>query len=76
METPPLPLGIYRHYKGHEYEVLGVAHHSETLEALVVYKARYDSEEFGPDALWVRPLAMFTEIVEIEGKTIPRFQRL
>lgn len=76
METPLLPLGIYRHYKGHEYEVLGVAHHSETLEALVVYKARYDSTEFGPDALWVRPLAMFTEIVEIEGKTIPRFQRL
>ena len=76
MNTDTIEPGLYRHYKGHEYEVLGVAHHSETLEALVVYKARYDSEEFGPDALWVRPLAMFTETVESGGKTVPRFQRL
>ena len=65
--------GKYRHYKENYYEVLGVAHHSETLEPLVVYKALYDSPEFGSNALWVRPLAMFTENVEVEGKLMPRF---
>lgn len=53
--------GRYRHYKGKEYEVLGVARHSETHEELVVYRARYDSKEFGDHALWVRPLASFME---------------
>lgn len=65
--------GTYRHYKGKEYEVLGVARHSETLEPLVVYRALYKSEEFGPDALWVRPLSMFTETILVDGKEIPRF---
>ncbi len=68
-----LRLGIYRHYKGREYEVIGTAHHSETLEPLVVYRACYESEEFGPDALWVRPLAMFTETVTVDGTEVPRF---
>lgn len=68
-----IKLGKYRHYKGKYYEVLGVAHHSETLEPLIVYKELYDSPEFGNTALWVRPLAMFVENVEIEGKLIPRF---
>ncbi|MDN0081939.1 DUF1653 domain-containing protein [Crenobacter sp. SG2305] len=63
-----LPAGIYRHYKGALYEVLGVAHHSETEEPLVVYRALYG--EFG---LWTRPLAMFTENVTIDGAPIPRF---
>ena len=47
--------GKYQHYKGNYYEVIGVARNSETLEELVVYRALYNSEEFGPSALWVRP---------------------
>ncbi len=64
-----IKLGKYRHYKGKEYEVLGVAKHSETLEYLVVYRALY-----GDGELWVRPLAMFSEKVEIDGKKISRFE--
>jgi hypothetical protein len=63
--------GRYRHYKGNEYTVLGVARHSETLEALVVYR-----QEYGDRGLWVRPAAMFVETVEIGGTTTPRFQYL
>jgi hypothetical protein len=61
--------GRYRHYKGHEYTVLGVARHSETLEELVVYR-----QEYGDHGLWVRPAAMFLETVELEGKKVPRFR--
>lgn len=64
-----LKLGRYRHYKGNEYEVIGVAKHSETLEELVVYRALY-----GDYSLWVRPKAMFEEMVEVNGKKVPRFQ--
>jgi len=60
--------GRYRHYKGNEYTVLGVARHSETLEELVVYR-----QEYGDHGLWVRPAAMFAETVVIDGKTVPRF---
>lgn len=60
--------GIYRHYKGLEYEVFEVATHSETLEKLVVYRTLYG--DFG---LWVRPLEMFTEQVEFEGVLQDRF---
>ena len=63
--------GRYRHYKGNEYEVIGVAKHSETEEAFVVYRALY-----GERGLWVRPLAMFLETVIVEGSPRPRFQRL
>ncbi|MDD4995534.1 MAG: DUF1653 domain-containing protein [Patescibacteria group bacterium] len=63
-----LKLGKYRHYKGKEYEVIGVAKHSETLEELVVYRAFY-----GEGQIWVRPLKMFLEEVEVDGKKIPRF---
>lgn len=68
-----LQTGRYRHYKGKFYEVIGTVRHSETLEELVLYKALYDSPEFGKDQLWVRPLKMFLENVEIGGKLIPRF---
>ena len=61
--------GIYRHYKGNDYEVIGVAHHSENEEQLVVYRALYG--EFG---LWVRPLDMFTQSIEVNGKVCPRFK--
>ncbi|HSP58329.1 MAG TPA: DUF1653 domain-containing protein [Halomonas sp.] len=63
----PVP-GIYSHYKGPLYEVLGLAYHSETEEPLVVYRALY-----GDYGLWVRPLAMFTETVEVQGEPVPRF---
>jgi len=63
--------GRYRHYKGNEYEVMGTARHSETEEPLVVYRTLY-----GDFSLWVRPLAMFTETVEVDGHTVPRFERV
>ncbi|OGY53770.1 MAG: TonB box-like protein [Candidatus Buchananbacteria bacterium RIFCSPLOWO2_01_FULL_46_12] len=66
-----MQLGIYKHYKGKLYRVLGVAKHSETLEELVVYEALYDNLE---SKLWVRPKKMFEENVELDGKTVPRFK--
>ena len=66
--------GKYRHYKGKEYEVIGVARHSETLEDLVIYRALYDSPEFGKNALWARPEKMFMEDVKVDGKKTPRFK--
>jgi hypothetical protein len=60
--------GRYRHYKGNDYTVLGVARHSETLEELVVYR-----QEYGERGLWVRPAAMFAESVEVAGRVVPRF---
>jgi len=64
-----LKAGLYRHYKGNRYEVIGVARHSETQEELVVYRALY-----GEQGLWVRPLSMFTECVAHEGGCIKRFE--
>jgi hypothetical protein len=61
--------GVYRHYKGNTYQVIGIAKHSETEEDLVVYRALY-----GAFGLWVRPLAKFCEKVEIEGEIVPRFE--
>lgn len=66
--------GKYRHYKGKDYQVFGVARHSETGEMLVVYKHLYEIEGVPADQLSVRPLEMFTEEVEVEGKMTPRFQ--
>ena len=63
-----LTAGIYRHYKGQRYRVLGIAQHSETMEQVVVYQALY-----GDYGLWVRPAAMFCETVELEGEPISRF---
>ncbi|HYE60131.1 MAG TPA: DUF1653 domain-containing protein [Candidatus Kapabacteria bacterium] len=65
--------GTYRHYKGKEYEVIGIAKHSETLEDLVVYKPLYEQSLAD---LWVRPLAMFQETVLVDGKEISRFTKL
>jgi len=66
-----LRLGIYEHYKGKKYRVIGVAKHSETLEDLVVYEPLYENTT---SKLWVRPLAMFFETVEVNGKRVPRFK--
>ena len=70
-ELPPLPciaLGRYRHYKGGEYEVVGVVRHSESLEPMVLYRPLYN-----PSGLWVRPYAMFVGDVELDGARVPRF---
>ena len=66
-----IPLGKYRHFKGNEYEVIGIARHSETEEAMVVYKALY-----GEHSLWARPADMWNEQVTRNGKTYRRFYRL
>jgi hypothetical protein len=63
--------GIYQHYKGNEYQVYEVATHSETEENLVIYRPLY-----GEGALWARPLAMWSEPVQWQGQTLPRFQFL
>ena len=63
--------GKYRHFKGGEYELIGIASHSETLEPMVVYRALY-----GEGGLWVRPAAMWNETVTRDGKTFPRFTLL
>ena len=63
--------GKYRHFKGNEYRVLGMARHSETLEEMVVYRALY-----GEGGLWVRPASMWNETVTRDGKTFPRFTLL
>lgn len=63
--------GRYRHFKGNEYQVIGLARHSESGETLVVYRPLY-----GEDAWWVRPLSMFCEKVECDGQVLPRFMRI
>lgn len=66
-----LQTGKYRHYKGKEYDVIGLATHSETQEKMVVYRTLY-----GEFDLWVRPLTMFNESVEVNGELVPRFLRV
>jgi hypothetical protein len=82
MMTSTIKKGLYRHYKGKNYEVIDVARHSETQEVLVVYKALYETKfgeapgtesPWGKEILWVRPLAMFSEHVNVDGKSVPRF---
>lgn len=69
-----IQLGKYRHYKGGEYEVVGTAILESTLEQMVLYRPLYTSAEFSPETTFVRPLAVFLELVEVDGRTIPRFQ--
>ncbi len=74
-DLPPLPVeplpGLYRHYKGNDYRVIGLAHHSETREPLVVYQALH-----GEKGLWIRPWAMFVESIELNGQRVSRFARI
>lgn len=67
--TSTLTPGIYKHYKGNRYRVIDTVRHSETDEVLVLYQPLY-----GEQKLWVRPFAMFTESVDIDGQTVPRFR--
>lgn len=68
---PELQPGRYRHYKGKDYQVIDIARHSETEEWLVIYRCLY-----GDQSLWVRPLSMFRETVEVAGEQVPRFARI
>jgi hypothetical protein len=71
---PPLvctPTGLYRHYKGNLYQVIDTVRHSETLEPMTLYRALY-----GAQGLWVRPAAMFEEVVDVGGVPTVRFQRM
>ena len=66
-----IELGKYRHFKGNEYEVIGFAKHSETLELMVLYRPLY-----GEGGLWVRPVAMWNEEISRDGKTFKRFEKI
>lgn len=69
-----MKLGRYQHFRNKKtYEVIGVARHSETLEEMVVYKALYATNDFPIGQLWVRPKAMFLEMVDHDGQIVPRF---
>ena len=70
-DLPSIARGRWRHYKGLDYEVLGVVRHSETLEPLVLYRPLYNDS-----GTWVRPYAMFLEVVEVDGVKRPRFERV
>jgi len=76
--TDQIKLDKYYHYKNKDkhYQVIGLARHSETLEELVIYQALYHSDEFGSNSIWARPKAMFFGEVKVDGKLIPRFQRI
>ena len=67
-EIKTLKKGLYQHYKGPMYRVIDIARHSETEESLVIYQALY-----GEKGIWARPLSMFTETIELDGKIVPRF---
>lgn len=70
-EKPSIQPGRYRHHKGNEYTVTGLARHSETLEEMVLYR-----QEYGEHGLWVRPKQMFSETVQVDGRDVARFQPL
>ncbi len=72
LNVPTIEPGIYEHFKGMRYQVIGVALHSETQDPMVVYKPLYDS----PAEFWVRPYSMFVETVERDGNVFPRFKKI
>jgi len=69
-----IKLGKWRHYKGGEYEVLGMAVHSETLEEMIMYKSLVDNHGYKKGTVWIRSAKMWNEIVEFEGKKVKRFE--
>lgn len=70
IEAYPMPNDIYQHYKGNKYRIIGIGKHTETEEEMVVYISMNN------DQIWIRPLSMFLEFVNVDGKTIPRFTKL
>lgn len=72
VKMPEIEPGVYQHYSGKKYEVIGISLHSETLEPMVIYKPLYETKV----PLWVRPYAMFIEQVMVDGETMPRFRKL
>lgn len=70
---PILAPGKYKHYKGKLYEVIGIGTHSESLDSFVVYKPLYENSE---SEFWIRPYAMFVESVVVDGKLVPRFEKI
>ena len=68
-----IKLGVYQHYKGNRYRVLGIGKHSETLEDLVIYEPLYDNAQ---TKFWARPVSMFGEVVTKDGESVPRFKYL
>jgi len=72
LNAPSIELGVYRHYKGNNYDVIGVALHSETTLPFVIYKPLYNS----PSPYWIRPYDMFVSTVLIDGVEIPRFKKV
>ena len=67
-------VGVYEHYKGKRYQVIGLGKIEATLEDVVIYKPLYEVKEFPQDMFWVRPVKVFTEDVEIDGEMRPRFK--
>lgn len=76
MDSGDIRLGRYKHFKGEEYIVIGVARHSETLEKLVVYQGQYDSEKFGNKPIWVRPVNEFLSKKRVGDELVDRFEYL
>lgn len=70
---PKIEKGVYRHYKGKRYEVLGIGTHTETLEFFVVYRPLYDKPG---SEIWIRPYEMFVETVQLNDRIVPRFEKL
>lgn len=68
-----MKLGIYQHYKGNNYRIIGIARHSDTMEDIVVYQWLYNSPEFWPNPLRVKEKKLFEQTVEIDWKQVPRF---
>ena len=73
-DGPSIEKGRYKHYKGNEYEVLGVGRHTEADDYFVVYRATIPKD--GMPEIWVRPYEMFVETVKVDGRMIPRFQKV
>lgn len=72
-----VPVGsCFEHYKGMRYEILSIGRHSESEDLHVVYRALYADPVFGKNAIWIRPLAMFLETIELDGEIIPCFKRI
>jgi hypothetical protein len=66
--------GVYEHYSGRRYDVIGVAKHSETLSEMVVYRPLYETDKQFKDYLWVRPIKMFLDEAKVQGKKVKRFK--